>query len=88
MDRLAWDDAVAAHMARLVLHEQAIELTTRALSQASRTAVYSPNVLEEIAATRAEVRVLFEQQADMLADLERAIKALEPDAPPLTEAPG
>jgi hypothetical protein len=59
-------------------------LSTRLLSQASRAAVYTPNVLEEIAATRTEVRGLFEMQADVLADLERAIEALEPDEPPLT----
>jgi hypothetical protein len=78
-DRLAWDDTVAAHTALLALHDQALMLVTRLLSQASRAAAYSPDVLEEIAATRTEICVLLEQQADALADLERAITALEPD---------
>ena len=81
MDRLAWDDAVAAHTALLALHDRALVLVTRLLSQASRAAVYSPDVLEEVAATRTEIRVLLKQQADVLADLERAIAALEPDEP-------
>ena len=85
MDRLAWDDAVAAHTALLALHEQAIMLTTRLLSQAARAAAYTPNVLEDVAATRMEVRALFAQQAAVLADLEQALETLEPDAPPITE---
>jgi hypothetical protein len=83
-DRLAWDDAVAAHTALLALHDQSLMLVTRLLSQASRAAAYSPDVLAEIAATRTEIRVLLEQQADMLTDLERALEALEPDEPPIT----
>jgi hypothetical protein len=82
-DRLAWDDAVAAHTALLALHDQTLMLVTRLLSQASRAASYTPDVLDEIAATRTTLLALFAQEVDMLAALERAIEALEPYEPPI-----
>ncbi len=78
MDRDAWSELVAAHAALDALHSGAAALLPQFLDALTDAAASNPGQLQQVTEWRTAATTFLQQHADVLADLERAITAVEP----------